>query len=60
MNHSKNAAPKIVSTIHANGGQAITIIANASHAAMFRDRDSQWFVEYGEIATANRRSVAPE
>jgi len=46
--------------IHENGGQAMTIIANASQTAMFRDRNTQLRLRYGETATASRSSAAPK
>ena len=44
ISHSTNAARKIASIVHENGGQAITISANPSHAARFRKRNQRgWF-----------------
>jgi hypothetical protein len=59
MNQVRNAAMKIASTANANGGQAITIIANASHAARFRSRNKKWRFKYGETPMASRSKTAP-
>lgn len=58
--HRKYTTPNIASRIHENGGQAMTIIANANQAATFRDRNSHGFIRQGEIATASGSSNAPK
>jgi len=58
-NHSVNAARKIASTVYENGGQAITISTNPTHAARFRKGNHQPCVKYGEMTTASRSKSAP-
>jgi hypothetical protein len=60
MNHITNAPRNIALIIHGNGGQAITIIANASHAVVFLQPSAQRRVKYGEVAITNRSSAAPK
>ena len=58
-NQNKNTTPKIPSTTHAKGGQAMTINARASQAATFRTRKGQRRVNHGEIAIITSNRPAP-
>jgi hypothetical protein len=56
---STSVVRKIQSTIHANGGQAITINAKANNDARFRKRDNQGFIAAREASTVNKSIAAP-
>src|ERR1700680_439468 len=56
--HSTKDARKITSTVHENGGQAITISANPSHAARFRKRNHWRSFKYLALTTGSRRRAA--
>jgi hypothetical protein len=59
MNHSRKTARKIRSTTKANGGQAITINANAIHAATFLTCSSQVRFRNGVATAASVSKAVP-
>jgi hypothetical protein len=59
MNQGSNTARKITSTTRANGGQAITMKANATHASTFRTRDIHVRFRNVGATTTNRSRAAP-
>ena len=60
INQRQNITKNITSTAQKNGGEAITIEANAIHDMMFLDNIIQRCFKYGETTIANRSREPPK